>query len=86
MRYFISGAMSILEFKQQARILEEVFIDEFKVAKPENKPEIIQNAFEQEARFFNRYLQVAKTKSLNFTRGKITYRIYWKRQTKNLLK
>ncbi len=86
MRYFISGAMSVSEFKQQARILEEIFIDEFKVAKPENQHEVINNAFEQEARLFNRYLQVAKTKPLTFTRGKIFYRIYWKKHTKNLLK
>jgi Dipeptidase len=85
LRYFISGSMMLNEFKQQARILEEVYIDEFKAARDELKSEVVRAAFEQESRLINRYTAIAKKIRLGFTRGSIQYRSYWKRKTKSLL-
>ncbi len=85
MRYFISGTMSINEFRQQGRVTEEMCIDDFISARPDERLAVSENAFEQEERLVMRNLIHARTLPISFTRGPLFYRLYWKHATRTLI-
>lgn len=85
MRYFISGTMPINEFRQQGRVIEEMCIDDFVSARPDERLAVSENGFEQEERLVMRNLTHAKTLQISFTRGSLFYRLFWKHATKKLI-
>lgn len=85
MRYFISGTMSTFEYFQQARVIEEMCIDDFISSRPDERLQVSESSFEQEERLILKILAHARNMQIAFTRGGLYYRAYWKSKTRSLI-